>query len=296
MLRRKIVQDDTCESHGMGSENSGHIFWSCLNAQEAWSYSKMVLRSKQGDRQTFLDLLWNALMVEGAGEDKAARVITMACALWHNLNEVRHGGESKFGQAVAQWATHYLTEYSMAMEATAISNPVVEQRTSWSPPAPGCLKVNVDGAIVSAQRTAGIKVVIRNEDGSFKAVLSKKIMALLGAVDAEVKAFEASLLLANDLGVHDIVLEGDSMIIHNALCERSPPPTSVAAVIMGIQDLCKDFRRIEFTHVRRQSNRLAHLLAKHASSIVDCIVWIEEIPCCIEQALIHDVLSFSNVQ
>ena len=122
------------------------------------------------------------------------------------------------------------------MKATAISNPMVEQRTSWSPPpAPGCLKVNVDGAIFAAPRTAGIKVVIRNEDGSFKATLSKKIMASLGAVEAEVKAFEASLLLAKDLGVHDIVLEGDSMFIHNALCERSPAPASVA--IVGMQDL-----------------------------------------------------------
>ena len=235
----------------------------------------MVLRSEQGDHQTFLDLLWNALMVEGAGEDKAARVITMAWALWHNGNEVRHGWKSKSGQAVAQWATHYLTEYSMAMDANAISNPVVEQITSWSPSPAGCLKVNVDGAIFSAQRTARIRVVIRNEDGSFKAALLKKIMVPLGAVEAEVKAFEASLLLAKDLGVRDIVLEGDSMIIHNALCERSPPPASVAAVIEGMQDLCKDFRRIEFTHVRQQGNRPTHLLAKHAFSIVDCIVGLK---------------------
>ena len=73
----------------------------------------------------------------------------------------------------------------------------------------------------------------------------------------------------------DIVLEGDSMIIHNALCERSPPPASVAVVIEGMQDLRKDFRRIEFTHVRQQGNRPTQLLAKHAFSIVDCIVGLK---------------------
>lgn len=62
------------------------------------------------------------------------------------------------------------------------------------------------------------------------------------------------------------------MIIHNALCEKSPPPASVEAVIAGMKELCKDFRRIVFTHVKRQGNRPAYLLAKHASSIVHCLV------------------------
>ena len=34
---------------------------------------------------------------------------------------------------------------------------------------------------------------------------------------------------------------------------------------------------------------------KHASCIVDYIAWIEENPCCIEQALIHDVKAISDM-
>ena len=76
----------------------------------------------------------------------------------------------------------------------------------------------------------------------------------------------------------------------------SPSPSSVASIVLGMQELCKDFRWIGFSHTRRKGNRPTHLLAKHASSIVDYIAWIEENPCCIEQALIHDVLSFSLMQ
>lgn len=103
LLRRKVVQDDTCESCGLDSENSWHIFWSCPKAQEAWSQSKRVQRASSGDYQTFMDLMWDILMGEGAGEDKAARVMTVAWALWHNRNEIRYGGKSKSGQAMAQW-------------------------------------------------------------------------------------------------------------------------------------------------------------------------------------------------
>ena len=40
--------------------------------------------------------------------------------------------------------------------------------------------------------------------------------------------------------------------------------------------------------------RAIHLLAKHALGIEDFSVWIEETPCFIEQALLHDVtIAFS---
>ena len=56
----------------------------------------------------------------------------------------------------------------------------------------------------------------------------------------------------------------------------------------------KEFRGVEFSHVRRQGNRPAHLQARHALGIVDYVTWIEENPCFLEQALDHDVISFSN--
>ena len=55
--------------------------------------------------------------------------------------------------------------------------------------------------------------------------------------------------------------------------------------------MCKEFRRIEFSHVKRKDNRPAHLLAKYAVGIDDFLVWMEENPYFLEQTLSHDVLS-----
>ena len=82
------------------------------------------------------------------------------------------------------------------------------------------------------------------------------------------------------------------MIMYRALTGLSNPPLSVEPLIAGMLTLCKEFRQVEFSHVRRQGNKPAHLLAKHAQSIVDFTTWIEENPYFIEQALIHDVFSF----
>ncbi|XP_050246259.1 uncharacterized protein LOC126694211 [Quercus robur] len=121
--------------------------------------------------------------------------------------------------------------------------------------------------------------------------MSKKVLAPLGALESEAKAFEAGLLLARDIGIQDVILEGDSLVIYNALCEVSLPPSSVASIVDGMRDLCKVFRWLQFSHVKRKGNRPAHLLAKYAGGIDDFIVWMEENPCFLEQALSHDVLS-----
>ena len=51
--------------------------------------------------------------------------------------------------------------------------------------------------------------------------------------------------------------------------------------------------RIDFSHIRRQGNSPAHLLAKYASNLDNYMTWMEENPCFLEQALLHDVSSFS---
>ncbi|XP_023914729.2 uncharacterized protein LOC112026278 [Quercus suber] len=189
----------------------------------------------------------------------------------------------------------YLAKYGAAIELTNVEKPVVEPPVTWTPPRNGWFKINVDGAIFSKQKNVGIGVLIRDEWGRVEAAMSKKIKAPLGSMEVEAKALEVGLMLARDVGLQEVALEGDSLSLISALYGTAPPPASVEPIVMGVWDLCREFRRIAFSHVRRQGNKPAHLLAKHASCVADYICWIEEEPCCIEQALIHDVMSFSSI-
>ena len=66
-------------------------------------------------------------------------------------------------------------------------------------------------------------------------------------------------------------------------------------MVVGMQLLCSDFRTVYISHVRRQGNKPAHILAKYALGINESVVWIEETPCCIEQALIQDFATVSGI-
>ncbi|XP_075649857.1 uncharacterized protein LOC142620362 [Castanea sativa] len=140
-------------------------------------------------------------------------------------------------------------------------------------------------------RIVGVGVIVRDELGRVEAAMCRNLNTPLGAIKTESMAIEAGLLFAKDIGIQDIMVESDSLILVKALNGTFVPPSAVSIVVQGILDHSLSFYRVEFSHVKRQGNRPTHVLAKHALSIVDFIAWIEEVPCFLEQTLIHDVTS-----
>ena len=193
---------------------------------------------------------------------------------------MRKGGKKKSGSEIVQWSSRYLKEYHAVTERpTTAPAPRV---TFWTPPPTDRYKINVDGAVFKTQEAAGVGVLVRDCHGQVIAALSKKINAPLGPLETEVKAVEAAVQFARDVGVQDCIIEGNSLITYNALSGNTSPPSSVAAVISGI--------RVLSGFLRRQCNRPAHQLAKHVTGVVDFIVWLEENLCFIEPSLHYDIL------
>ena len=110
-------------------------------------------------------------------------------------------------------------------------------------PCEGWYKVNVDGAVFKESGSYGIGTVIRNEKGLIMGAMSKKLELPLGALEVQPKAYEEGMLLAVDLGLKNIVLEGDEQVVTNVLSGSSPPPPSPTKLysdlsIGGIMSLC----------------------------------------------------------
>ena len=68
-------------------------------------------------------------------------------------------------------------------------------------------------------------------------------------LEVEAKAYEVGVLLARHLGLKDGVLEGDSLIISNALKRVTEPPTLIAAVVEGIHALGSTIGDVHYSHV-----------------------------------------------
>ena len=77
----------------------------------------------------------------------------------------------------------------------------------------------VDGAVFAQHRAVGNGVIFRDDMGRVEAALSKRLDAPLGAVEAEAMAYETGLLFAKDIGVQEVVIEGDSLINYSSCIE-----------------------------------------------------------------------------
>ena len=159
---------------------------------------------------------------------------------------------------------------------------------------PGVYKANVDGAVFKEQLTIGLGVIIRDADGQVVGALSQQIYSPLGAFEAEAKAMEAVVLFVGDVGIQEIIFEGDSLQVYNFLKGGSLVPPAVANVLEGILYHLQAFRSFDFSHIKRVGNRPVHLLAHYAKSVVDFEAWVEETPSFLEGALASDVAAWAS--
>ena len=189
-------------------------------------------------------------------------------------------------------AKRYVEEFRAYMPCSMPKINLSPQR--WSPPPPNWYKVNVDGVIFKDQGSIGVGVVIRNAQGEVMGAMSKKISRPLGAIEAEAKAMEVGILFAWDLGLKNIVAEGDSLTVVQALKGSISPAISIQKVTEGISWWLKKFDSWKILHARRSSNTAAHSMAKEANSILDSVIWVEESPPFIMDQLLYDVMSLDS--
>ena len=214
--------------------------------------------------------------------------ISVCWGIWKNRNDLRMGGKGRAGRTVLKNAIHLVEEFRVANEAKIEQRMGPEATVSWKPPSHGLYKINLDGAVFSKNKQAGAGVIIRNEAGEVIAALSKKWKWPLGALEAEAKALEVGVEFARDVGISEAEFESDSLVICNALQGLASPPSSVMNVLAGVINHLSRFRQWSITHIKRQGNVPAHLLAQHAEYVEDYVAWLEECPSLIDHACMHD--------
>ena len=161
---------------------------------------------------------------------------------------------------------------------TARGAPGGSQITSWQPLGPGQYKVNVDGALFATENTVGLGVVIRDKHGQVMVSLSERIPLPSTVIEVEALAARQGMELAVETSFRNIVLESDSQILITALREDSYSLASFGHLVKDIQFIASYLSSINYTHVRRQCNGLAHSLARRAKNLSLSHAWMEDVP------------------
>ena len=127
------------------------------------------------------------------------------------------------------------------LESPLANSPVLDQDipqapTNWRPPCINIYKANFDGAIFQELQKAGIGVVIRNSNGEVIGALSESYFLLATVEEVEAIACRKAVSFAINLGLENVVFEGDSETIIKALNSDSTCLTSFGHILLTMPE------------------------------------------------------------
>lgn len=133
-----------------------------------------------------------------------------------------------------------------------------------SPP-PLQLKPNCDGAIFHGLNCAGLGVVIRNTEDLVIAALSERVPLPPSVDDLEAMAWRRSVTFAIEIGLQDVIFEGDSKVVYKHLSATSSSMASFGHITDETRVLASNMLFASFSHVKRSSNAvyIAALIAAY---------------------------------
>ena len=91
-------------------------------------------------------------------------------------------------------------------------------------------------------------------------------------------AATTALVFASELGIRQAILERDSLAVIKALKESEYPLSPSGLLLEDVRMFSQRFDTMLYSRTKREGNSVAHNLARHAISISDFLVWIEDVP------------------
>ncbi|XP_059070684.1 uncharacterized protein LOC131860304 [Cryptomeria japonica] len=123
----------------------------------------------------------------------------------------------------------------------------------WKPLDKGWFKVNFDGAAQSSRNVAGVGFVMWNDSGDLIKCGAKRLRRCTNN-EAEVQASLLAVGLARIQGVRNLHLEGDSLIIIQALMNGEIKAWHLQGFIALIKEELNFFENFKISHIRREGN------------------------------------------
>ena len=159
----------------------------------------------------------------------------------------------------------------------------------WQPPDENKFKVNFDAAVFKSCNQAGIGVIVRDWRGEAIGALSTSVLAAQSVVELEALACRRAVLFAVELGLQDVVFEGDSLQVIQALNQDNANHLTYGHILKDIRTQVAAVSSFEFIFNTRHCNIIADALAKKAKNCRETRVWTDFTPEDIALLVVFDI-------
>ncbi|XP_075654783.1 uncharacterized protein LOC142624948 [Castanea sativa] len=105
----------------------------------------------------------------------------------------------------------------------------------WCPPEAHTFKANIDAAVFKSENLVGLGIVIRDWRGEAIGAVTMPVSLPQTVVELEAMACRRAVQLAREIGLSQVIFEGDSSTVIKAILEG---PTDVLPYGHVIEDIC----------------------------------------------------------
>ncbi|KAJ8431628.1 hypothetical protein Cgig2_029036 [Carnegiea gigantea] len=158
------------------------------------------------------DCLEKALKV--SDKEELGHFVAIVWECWNAQNRFIFGMPDFNPSVLGVRALKLVQSYAEAQEMRVA--PKASHQTKWKPPISGMLKLNFDGGKIG-ESGWGWGFVVRNHGGEVVLAGSHQGLGFAGALVEEVRACLWSLQTARRFGFDSLVIEGDSLSLHQKL-------------------------------------------------------------------------------
>ena len=283
LFHRHITPSACCNTCQTQTEDILHVVWGCPEVANLWStinWTQHTIPHSPGD---FANLFLSFLQVR---DDYRVEIFAIsAWLLWNQRNSIHFRRPTRPLNQIFTEAARLLQDFLDAHDdAPVIVRNSVQPK--WSVPTLPRYKANFDGALFKSTNSAGLGVVIRDTNS---VVIRDTNSVVIGALSARVPlpqsvamvealACRRAVQFAVEIGLHDVIFEGDAAVVINAISKGLANQSLYGHLVDDILGLASHLRFSEFCFVPRSCNAVADALAKRAKVGLDLLVWLEDCP------------------
>ncbi|XP_040988934.1 uncharacterized protein LOC121236549 [Juglans microcarpa x Juglans regia] len=266
-------------------ESVMHALWACFVVKDVWFvYSRRLQKMKVGFK-SFKEVVEHVIAT--LSEEDVELFACIAYHVWRRRNIFLFEGKFENPSRLAQAALQLTKDFKEANDSkqTGVDPGRPIGTNSWSPPPMNVYKANRDALVDRVHNRMGVGVVIRNWEGLVTATLRSSRSLFPDVKLAEAMAALRAVLFCKQLGISRLLLEVDALNVVNDINKETMDWSSARLII---QDIKAEFQSLEYgstQFISRNSNCIAHCLAKDALKLSQESLTMEGVPPCIQHLL-----------
>ena len=163
----------------------------------------------------------------------------VAWAVWNRRNSLKLGHPTVAVDCISFKAGAMLQEF-LSVQASPIPAPITAALHQWRPPEYPFFKANFNVVVFKTSSSVGIGVIIRDGMGEAIGALTMPIPLANSVATMEALACRRAVLFAKEIELSDMIFEGDSAEVIQAIIQENSDHPDFGHIIDDIRILASD--------------------------------------------------------